>query len=738
MSLASIPQEMLDAPRWGVWRAMTRDGRLTKIPYSAVTGKMARSNVIEDWCSFDVAQAFKAESPLNQGLGFCLGDGWAGVDLDGCFDSDTGTVAPEAEAIIESFETYTEVSPSGTGFKLFMHGSLAEGTKGARIKAPWTRPGDVHGDIEVYSAGRYFTVTGEDWGGFPIQERSGALQELQQRYFLRGAPNTTGAHPSPPWQASQLQDEDLWQRMFKWTNGGRIRALYDGDHSAYTSKSEADSALCCDLVFATNHDAGRVARMFAQSALADKKWERQDYRELTIGGAMAVVTADYRPGNGHQSPPGEMRAEDISPPPVDMARPEFWAARPELEQLFGFALAHRASPWGVLGCVMARVIASTPYDVVLPNIIGDIASLNLFVGLVAPSGHGKGACERVAALFLYSGNYRAFVEHRPGSGQGLAHAYAHREKEKNADGKQTGLTVVKRDTSNVLFRLDEVDTLRGLVGQSGSTLMAELRGLAMGERLGHMYVDPEKRIEIEEHTYRGCLIVGIQPDHADVLLDDTSGGTPQRFLWLPATYPLHPDQKPVSPPPLEWSKVESPYMSPSPYSLPVWQGAVQAIDSAHLARSRGEGEALDGHILLMREKVAAALSILSRRMEISQEDWELAGIVMEISDQTRAHCIAMVKVKHEQKDIAWRNRQVETSRAISEAEEKRLFLGAQRQAVNHVIKHMEAEGCTRRCIHNAINSKYRAGLDEVLADAVARQYLIDEGEGRWMPGAKTP
>ena len=45
---------------------------------------------------------------------------------------------------------------------------------------------------------------------------------------------------------------------------------------------------------------------------------------------------------------------------------------------------------------------------------------------------------------------------------------------------------------------------------------------------------------------------------------------------------------------------------------------------------------LDGHRLLCQLKVAAALMRLCNRTEITSKDWELAGIVMAVSDRTRA------------------------------------------------------------------------------------------------------
>ncbi len=236
---------------------------------------------------------------------------------------------------------------------------------------------------------------------------------------------------------------------------------------------------------------------------------------------------------------------DSTAAPLDLA-PNFWAARPESQPLYAYALAHRVSPWAVLGCVLARVVAATPPNVVLPALIGAEASLNLFLALVGPPGSGKGAAESTGARFVDFGGVTPFDEHRPGSGQGLAHAYGHTEKAKGQPA------VLMRHAVAALFSLEEADTLRGLFGQQGSTLMPEL---AQRWRWASVWVTstltPRSASRFQRIVTWACLIVGVQPERADVLLDDTAGGTPQRFVWLPTTYP-HPDERLSEPPGLCW------------------------------------------------------------------------------------------------------------------------------------------------------------------------------------------
>ena len=364
--------------------------------------------------------------------------------------------------------------------------------------------------------------------------------------------------------------------------------------------------------------------------------------------------------------PGRTRARvNEKMPKVDMATGEvlddeaedtFWAARDELVRIKAYALAHRASPWATLIVVLARITAMIPPTIVLPKLIGGYASLNLFGGLVGISGDGKGAAQAAGTDVVSLGLNPGFEIHTLGSGQGIAHAFMRRE-----DGR-----VVQYATS-AMFVVEEVDLLAQQSRQTGGTLHAEFRRLYMAERLGHLYVDPSRRMPVPAHVYRAAALVQIQPARAGVILDDRDGGLPQRFLWMPTTYP-HPDSKPSAAGSIEWT-VPEPVKEARGRRLVlhVCGAAVEAIDASALARSRGEGDPLDGHRLLCQEKAAAALGFLAGHAGITEEDWQLAGVVMRVSDRTRKHCIDVIAAKSS-----------EANQARGEAEAARTVLVGQR------------------------------------------------------------
>lgn len=287
MKLQSIPRELTTLDQWACWQWQRRDGKWTKIPVSAVTGIQAKSNDPDTWSSFEAAAEYMERRSLSgnplSGVGFMFhpADGFAGVDLDDCRELETGVVAEWAREIVSAFNSYAEVSPSGTGIKVFVRGELPPGRK-------------RRGSIELYDRGRFFATTGHRLEGSSTQVRDSqnALCALHTRLFgeqhevSENRPATTGA-------AETLADAELLEMARHAANGEKFQMLYfDGDASSYAmagndGRSEADLALCSLLAFWCGPDTERIDRLFRGSSLCREKWlRRPDYRELTISAAL--------------------------------------------------------------------------------------------------------------------------------------------------------------------------------------------------------------------------------------------------------------------------------------------------------------------------------------------------------------------------------------------------------------------------------------------------------------------
>ncbi len=388
------------------------------------------------------------------------------------------------------------------------------------------------------------------------------------------------------------------------------------------------------------------------------------FAEVTGVRSSTVKVAEFAatlapPAKTNGSPPRLVATvEPGTPGTADTDKLDFWTARPSLARIHGFARGRRVAPWAVLGGVLARVVVATEPNVQLPPTIGSYASLNLFIGLVGKSGAGKDAANKVARDCIDLGKEADFLTAPLGSGEGLSHMFMKWTKD-------DGLQQVNRAA---LVTIGEIDTLGALVQRQSSTVGSQLRQAAMGEALGFFYVDEAKRMMTPEHQYRMCLLAGIQPKRSGVLLGEADGGTPQRFVWLPATDPDAPDKRPDCPKPLLWQPpkwheaggIHEGGMYRNVVS--VCDTACDIIDRAHLARTRGDGDALDGHALLTRLKVATALAILEGRCNVTDEDWDLSGTVMDVSDAARETCVKALA--EEGKEHNRKQAEAEAMRAI--------------------------------------------------------------------------
>lgn len=142
-----IPEELKARPQWVVWKLEMRDSNLTKVLYNSDTGRRASVTDLMTWSAFEVTlKTYEAGGYDGIGFVFCSGDPYVGVDLDGCVDPETGEIALWASQIIEGLDSYTELSPSGTGVHIISRGKI---------------PGSGRrGSVEMYSQDRFFTVTG--------------------------------------------------------------------------------------------------------------------------------------------------------------------------------------------------------------------------------------------------------------------------------------------------------------------------------------------------------------------------------------------------------------------------------------------------------------------------------------------------------------------------------------------------------------------------------------------------
>lgn len=153
----NIPDFMKAERRWVGFKLFNKSGqeKPAKIPINPHNGASASSTDPNTHGTFEEALAAMLKYGLN-GIGFVLGNGWMGIDIDHAIED--GVIKPAARKIDEAFSfAYSEKSISGTGLHYYFIGSKGEYTQFCKIA-----DFDNHGsDLEIYDEGRYFVVSGD-------------------------------------------------------------------------------------------------------------------------------------------------------------------------------------------------------------------------------------------------------------------------------------------------------------------------------------------------------------------------------------------------------------------------------------------------------------------------------------------------------------------------------------------------------------------------------------------------
>jgi hypothetical protein len=163
----TIPEELIPGD---YWVCCDED----KVPMIArMKGqRRAKSSDPATWRSFDAARAaYDAGCFAGVGRVISKDEDLVGVDLDHCRNPETGAITPHAREVLDALDSYSEVSPSGTGIKVWVHADLSRS---------YVKPG-----FECYHSGRYFTVTGQILSQYPatVEARSTTLAAILAKEF---------------------------------------------------------------------------------------------------------------------------------------------------------------------------------------------------------------------------------------------------------------------------------------------------------------------------------------------------------------------------------------------------------------------------------------------------------------------------------------------------------------------------------------------------------------------------
>jgi P4 family phage/plasmid primase-like protien len=291
---------------------------VSKVPVDPQTGDLAKSNDSETWTTLEKAQQYDANNSDIQGIGFMFdAEGLvAGVDLDDCRNPETSEIDAWARDVVDRLDSFTEVSPSGTGLHIYALGFLPDGRNRSDV-------GD--GEIEMYDgkSARYFTVTGNYVEGTPktVEQRNDALSDIHAEYVADDEPEESDIETTP--EPTDIGDSELVKKAKNADDGGKFKRLWNGDTSSYPSHSEARMALLTKLAFWTGGDSRQMDSLFRESGLYPHpekggKWDRVGDGE--IDRAIQQVSEFYNPDHGSAATDGGATTEQPATPDTEPTR----------------------------------------------------------------------------------------------------------------------------------------------------------------------------------------------------------------------------------------------------------------------------------------------------------------------------------------------------------------------------------------------------------------------------------
>lgn len=489
----------------------------------------------------------------------------------------------------------------------------------------------------------------------------------------------------------------------------------------------------------TTYDAGDVLavyehggdRMAALRAVAEATGILAAWRAERDAESRAVVELADLVADGSSCPPPHIDAEtgEISQP---LNLPDtFWTERPILERIRAAAWSRMVSPDAVLANEIARTATLVPPRFRLPDVIGAEATLDFIGCVVADTSGGKSIAHGVARRLIPEpdhdpdddSSWQIMMDLPIGSGEGIAQAFMVPEYAEDDNGKRTttGRQVVGRQALHLV--VDEGTAFVNQAERNGTTIVATLASAWSGQALGNLNASKETRRLIAGGRVRVTAVVNMQAENGHMLFTPQleSVGLTGRILFASAHDPAAPaEELPKWPGELTW-----PALSVIDQASGTFRYADEIVTEIRAERHgvltrRKAINKRRSQVLLLRCKVAAVLAYWEGRLDVTVDDWRLAGQILETSGAVLRH-LEDVKRLHDLNEDNRRAHARGIGDAIAEtAKERRLIA----ELSTRIVARVPDEGIGRGVLERALTSKAtRHRFEPALELAVANGYL---------------
>ena len=227
----TIP-ESIKSEFFMLWRLEQREGRQTKPPINPSSGYKGNVQDPKQWTDFaNALKIHKGGRFHTNGISVVVhpDSELVGLDLDKCIKD--GAFSNEAMEVLQKVNSYSEISPSGNGVRIFLYGKLPG--KGRRKD-----------NFECYDEGRHLTVTGNHIPDTPkaINRDQGVIDWFHQKFIATTKDEDSSQGRvreardenemvviEPASDVSKLQVNEIIQQIRSSRQKEKFERLFDGD-----------------------------------------------------------------------------------------------------------------------------------------------------------------------------------------------------------------------------------------------------------------------------------------------------------------------------------------------------------------------------------------------------------------------------------------------------------------------------------------------------------------------------
>lgn len=200
-------EELKKQQRWLVWES--EEGR--KVPRYANGKSRTLQNKENEFTDSSMLVDYDQAIATGKNVGFVTGDGISCIDIDHAIENEI--IHPVAQEIIDSCQSYTELSPSGTGAHIICTGDLPIKGNGCIYDGHENLKAESGLSFDLFDSNQFVTFTGNHVGGSP-SKISPVISSVASK-FSKKSKEKAPVDALPIESLREKISEEKWQNLVK-------------------------------------------------------------------------------------------------------------------------------------------------------------------------------------------------------------------------------------------------------------------------------------------------------------------------------------------------------------------------------------------------------------------------------------------------------------------------------------------------------------------------------------------